>query len=309
MISEKIENVLHLFNDVKKRKDVDLVLSTGGARGLAHIGAILQLEEMGYHIRSIAGTSMGALVGGLYAAGGLQAFREWMKTIDKKKIHQLYDFSLSLNHIVKGERIIKALKEIVPDRNIEDLNIPYCAVAADGITGKEVIFRKGSMYKAIRASISIPVFFNPVRQGERMYLDGGLVNPLPLNRVKRSKKSLLVAIDVSGHDYQGQVMMNQLIRQRNIDHNFAYSILNKILPHDDKGLDINYVSLLNRTYSIMIHQNTQLALKLTPPDIYVEIPMSRYSTFDFDKSERLIAIGKTKTRKMVERFLAKGESD
>ena len=308
MISTKLENVLHLFNDEKKRKDVDLVLSTGGARGLAHIGAILQLEEMGYHIRSIAGASMGALVGGIYAAGGLGDFREWMKTIDKKKIHQLYDFSFSLNHIVKGNRIMKALKEIVPDKNIEDLDIPYCAITTDAVSGKEVIFRKGSMYQAIRASISIPVFFNPVRQGERMYLDGGLVNPLPLNRVKRDKKALLVAIDVSGHDYEGEVMMNQLIKQRNVDHSFALSILNKMLPHG-MDLDLNYVSLLNRTYSIMIHQNTKLALKVTPPDIYVEIPMSRYSTFDFDKSERLIAIGKIKTRKMVERFLNSGKED
>jgi NTE family protein len=308
MISAKLENVLHLFNDGKNRKDVDLVLSTGGARGLAHIGAILQLEEMGYHIRSIAGTSMGALVGGLYAAGGLGDFREWMKTIDKKKIHQLYDFSFSLNHIVKGDRIMKALKQIVPDKNIENLSIPYCAIATDAVSGKEVIFRKGSMYQAIRASISIPVFFNPVRQGERMYLDGGLVNPLPLNRLKRDKKALLVAIDVSGHDYEGEVMMNRLIRQRNLDHSFALSILNKMLPHD-LDLDLNYITLLNRTTSIMIHQNTKLALKVTPPDIYVEIPMSRYSTFDFDKSERLIAIGRTKTRKMVERFLNSGKED
>ena len=308
MISTKLENVLHLFNDEKKRKDVDLVLSTGGARGLAHIGAILQLEEMGYHIRSIAGASMGALVGGIYAAGGLEDFREWMKTIDKKKIHQLYDFSFSLNHIVKGNRIMKALKEIVPDKNIEDLDIPYCAITTDAVSGKEVIFRKGSMYQAIRASISIPVFFNPVRQGERMYLDGGLVNPLPLNRVKRDKKALLVAIDVSGHDYEGEVMMNRLIKQRSLDHSFALSMLNKMLPHA-MDLDLNYITLLNRTTSIMIHQNTKLALKITPPDIYIEIPMSRYSTFDFDKSERLIAIGKTKTRKMVERFLNSGNED
>lgn len=308
MISTKLENVLHLFNDEKKRKDVDLVLSTGGARGLAHIGAILQLEEMGYRIRSIAGASMGALVGGIYAAGGLGDFREWMKTIDKKKIHQLYDFSFSLNHIVKGNRIMKALKEIVPDKNIEDLDIPYCAITTDAVSGKEVIFRKGSMYQAIRASISIPVFFNPVRQGERMYLDGGLVNPLPLNRVKRDKKALLVAIDVSGHDYEGEVMMNRLIKQRSLDHSFALSMLNKMLPHA-MDLDLNYITLLNRTTSIMIHQNTKLALKITPPDIYIEIPMSRYSTFDFDKSERLIAIGKTKTRKMVERFLNSGKED
>ena len=191
------------FDNKKERRDVALVLSTGGARGLAQIGAIEQLESMGYHIRSVAGTSMGALIGGMYAAGKLEEFRDWMLTIDRKRILSLMDFSLSISHIAKGERIINAMKKIVPDVNIEDLPIPYCAVATDAVTGTEVVYEQGSLYDAIRASISLPLVFSPVRQGERILLDGGLVNPLPLNRVKRSKRDLLVAINVSGHDYQG----------------------------------------------------------------------------------------------------------
>ena len=137
-------------------KDVALVLSSGGARGLAHIGAIEEFEAQGYRITSIAGCSMGALIGGVYAAGKLSEFREWMKTIDKKKMLELTDFSLSLNHIVKGTRIIKAIMEFVPDVLIEDLPIPYCAVATDWITGREVVIDKGSLFEAIRASISLP---------------------------------------------------------------------------------------------------------------------------------------------------------
>ena len=125
-------------------KDVALALSSGGARGLAHIGAIEELEAQGYRITSIAGCSMGALIGGVYAAGKLSEFREWMKTVDRKKMLELTDFSLSLNHIVKGNRIIEAITEFVPDMAIEELPIPYCAVATDWKAGREVVLNKGS---------------------------------------------------------------------------------------------------------------------------------------------------------------------
>ena len=179
------------------QKDVALVLSSGGARGLVHIGVIEELEEQGYHISSIAGASMGALIGGVYAAGKLTEFREWMKGIDKRKMVELTDFSLSINHLVKGNRIIDAIKEIVPDTPIENLPIPYCAVATDWETGREVTFRKGSLFGAIRASISLPAYYEPVRINGMVLIDGGIVNPLPLNRVARKKGDLLVGVDVS----------------------------------------------------------------------------------------------------------------
>ena len=290
------------FENKKACRDVALVLSTGGARGLAHIGAIDQLLDMGYNIRSVAGTSMGALVGGMYAAGRLEDFRQWMLTIDRKRILSLMDFSLSISHIAKGERIIEAMKEIVPDVNIEDLSIPYCAVATDAVSGTEVVFNSGSLYDAIRASISLPLVFSPVRQGEHILLDGGLVNPLPLNRVRRSKRDLLVAVNVSGHDYRGQVEMRRIIKEQQNERSKVISLLSKLMPQDP---ELNYYTLLNRSISIMINKNAQQSLKLTPPDILVDIPMNRYNTFDFDKVERLSAIGRNKTKRAVEKFLEK----
>lgn len=290
------------FENKKACRDVALVLSTGGARGLAHIGAIDQLLDMGYNIRSVAGTSMGALVGGMYAAGRLEDFRQWMLTIDRKRILSLMDFSLSISHIAKGERIIEAMKQIVPDVNIEDLSIPYCAVATDAVSGTEVVFNSGSLYDAIRASISLPLVFSPVRQGERILLDGGLVNPLPLNRVRRSKHDLLVAVNVSGHDYRGQVEMRRIIKEQQNERSKVISLLSKLMPQDP---ELNYYTLLNRSISIMINKNAQQSLKLTPPDILVDIPMNRYNTFDFDKVERLSAIGRNKTKRAVEKFLEK----
>lgn len=290
------------FENKKACRDVALVLSTGGARGLAHIGAIDQLLDMGYNIRSVAGTSMGALVGGMYAAGRLEDFRQWMLTIDRKRILSLMDFSLSISHIAKGERIIEAMKQIVPDVNIEDLSIPYCAVATDAVSGTEVVFNSGSLYDAIRASISLPLVFSPVRQGEHILLDGGLVNPLPLNRVRRSKHDLLVAVNVSGHDYRGQVEMRRIIKEQQNERSKVISLLSKLMPQDP---ELNYYTLLNRSISIMINKNAQQSLKLTPPDILVDIPMNRYNTFDFDKVERLSAIGRNKTKRAVEKFLEK----
>ena len=292
--------MFHWFDNKKERKEVALVLSTGGARGLAHIGAIDELLASGYHIHSVAGTSMGALVGGMFAAGRLDDYRQWMETVDKKKIFQLTDFSLSLNHIVKGDRIIQAMKDVVPDVNIEDLPIPYCAIATDAVSGTEVVFTRGSLYEAIRASISLPLFFDPVRQGDQVLVDGGLVNPLPLNRVKRSKHDLLVAINVSGHDYRGQVELRRIVKEQQSERSKVLQLLNRIMPDD---ADMNYYTLLNRSISIMINRNAQQALKITPPDILVDIPMKRYSTFDFDKMERISAIGRNKTRAAIDKFL------
>ena len=278
-------------------KDIALALSSGGARGLAHIGVIEELEAQGYHITSMAGCSMGALIGGVYAAGKLEEFRDWMKTIDKKKMLELTDFSLSLNHLVKGTRIIKAIMEFVPDVRIEDLPIPYCAVATDWISGREVVIDKGSLFEAIRASISLPTFYEPVRRDGMILIDGGVVNPIPMNRVLRHEGDLLVGVDVSGHDYKAQweKMQKQAEKQKH-DKSLKAKLLDMIIPDN---IEFNYYTLLSRTSSIMIRQNSLLMAQLTKPDILIDIQMSRYGSFDYDKSERLINIGRNKARKSL----------
>ena len=283
-----------------KTKNVALALSSGGARGLAHIGAIEELEAQGYKITSIAGCSMGALVGGVYAAGKLNEFREWMKTIDRKKMLSLIVFSLSLNHIVKGTRIIEAIMEFVPDVNIEDLPIPYCAVATDLKAGKEVLFNKGSLFQAIRASISLPSFYEPVQRDDMILIDGGVINPLPLNRVKRQAGDILVGIDVSGHDYKAQWDEQQrLTAIQKSDASLKTKILDMLIPDN---IDFNYYTVLSRASSLMIRQNSILMAQLMNPDILIDIQMNRYGTFDFDKSEKLIAIGRQKTLPAIDKY-------
>jgi NTE family protein len=283
-----------------KTKDVALVLSSGGARGLAHIGAIEELESHGYHISSIAGCSMGALIGGVYAAGKLKEFREWMKTIDRKKMIELTDFSFSINHLAKGTRIIETIMEFVPDMAIEDLPVPYCAVATDLKAGREVVFNKGSLFESIRASISMPSFYKPVQRDGMVLIDGGILNPIPLNRVKRQKKDILVGIDVSGHDYKVQWdEMHRLTEMQKQDNSLKSKILDMLIPDN---IEFNYYTMLSRTNSLMIRQNSILMAKLMKPDILVDIQMSRYGTFDFDKSEKLVAIGKQKTLHAIEKY-------
>ena len=292
--------------ELTKTKNVALALSSGGARGLAHIGAIEELEAQGYHISSIAGCSMGALIGGVYAAGKLNEFREWMKTIDRKKMLGLIDFSLSLNHIVKGTRIIEAIMEFVPDVNIEDLPIPYCAVATDLKAGREVMFRKGSLFKAIRASISLPSFYEPVKRNDMILIDGGIINPLPLNRVKRQAGDILVGVDVSGHDYKAQWdELQRLTAIQKHDKSLKSKILDMLIPDN---IEFNYYTVLSRASSLMIRQNSILMAKLTNPDILIDIQMSRYGTFDFDKSEKLIVIGRQNTSQAIDKYRLTGLS-
>ena len=288
------------MTDKTNGKDVSLVLSSGGARGLAHIGAIEELEANGYRITSIAGCSMGALVGGVYAAGKLGEFREWMKTIDRKKMLKLTDFSLSLNHLVKGNRIIEAIMEFVPDVAIEDLSIPYCAVATDLKAGKEVVFNKGSLFQAIRASISLPSFYAPVQHDGMVLIDGGVINPIPLNRVKRHTGDILVGVDVSGCDYKTQWdEMHRLTEWQKNDKSLKAKILDKLIPDN---IEFNYFSVLSRASSLMIRQNSLLTAKLMKPDMLVDIQMNRYGTFDFDKSEKIIALGRQKTSQAISKF-------
>lgn len=182
------------------KKEVALVLSSGGPRGFAYIGAIEELLERGYTITSVAGTSIGSLIGGIYAAGKLPEFKKWLFSLDKWNLFSLMDLSFGKNHFLRGDRIIEAINQIVPDVNIEDLEIPYKAIATDLYTGEEIIFDKGKLLPAIRASISIPSLFRPVKHDMTSFIDGAMTNCLPLNRIDRKEGDILVAFDVNHID-------------------------------------------------------------------------------------------------------------
>lgn len=287
-----------------ERRDVALVLSSGGARGMAHIGAIDSLMAHGFNITSVAGTSFGSIVAGMYAMGHLDDFKEWMAGIDKKAIRRYTDYSLSLSYFVKGERIIDELKKIAPDRDIEDLPIPFACVSTDWKTGREIVFDKGSIWQAIRASISVPGMFAPVELNNHILIDGGITNPLPLDRVVRKSDDLLVGVNVSGHDYGSIWERRHAARLRQIRNSKALQFLNRLVP-GVAGADMNFFTLLDQTFSISISQNARRAILLNHPDILVDIPMRRFGGGDYDKYAQIHAVGTHKTDKAIEAFLKK----
>ena len=189
--------------------------------------------------------------------------------------------------------------EFVPDMPIEELPIPYCAVATDWKAGSEVVFRNGSLFEAIRASISLPAFYEPVQRDGMILIDGGVTNPIPMNRVVRHDGDILVAVDVSGEDYATQWKEKQdLSERRKQQTSFSQKIINKLRP---ESIELNSYTMLSRASSLMIRQNSILMAQLMHPDVLVDIQMNRYGTFDYDKSEKIIAIGHQKTQQALNR--------
>lgn len=186
-------------------KRIALVLGSGGARGYAHIGVIEELERRGYDIACIAGCSMGAVVGGIYAAGKLREYRDWIESLDYLDVLRLVDVSFRLGAI-RGEKVFGQIREIVGEINIEDLRIPYTAVATDLTNQQEIWFQEGNLHQAMRASAAIPSLFTPVIQGNRTLVDGGLLNPLPIVPVVSSHCDLIIAVNLNATN-QGQYQL------------------------------------------------------------------------------------------------------
>lgn len=288
------------------KKQISLVLSSGGARGVAHIGVIEELEKQGFEIKSIAGTSMGALVGGLYATGKLDVYKEWMCSLDKMDVFNLIDFTFSTNGIMKGDKILREMKRMIPDRNIEDLSIPFVTVATDISNSKELIFNSGSLYDAIRASISIPTVFTPYVKDGSYIVDGGVLNPIPINRVKRIDDDILVVVDVNArvpNNKPPPLLENNNHEEKRYSKyiNTVINKLNYFIPKHETD-KLGYFSLLNKTTGLMLHQISLMTLEKYQPDILINISRDSFGTYDFYKSEKLIEAGKKATIEAIDKF-------
>ncbi len=285
------------------KQKVALVLSGGGARGTAHIGVIEELVRQGYQISSIAGTSMGALVGGMYALGKMDEFKEWICSLDKRKVFSLVDFSLGQLGLVKAEKVFNTMKEFTGDANIEDLSLPYAAVAADVINREEVVFRSGSIYDAIRASIAIPSVITPVKTKTGVLVDGGVMNNIPVNHVNREEGDLLVVVNVNATiPVQFPVRTEQETQESKTQYQEKmkefYAHLQKVNPlHKEEKF--GYLNLVGKTINLMISQIAQLHLEQYNPDIMIEISRESCGTYDFYKAEELVEIGRFATQKAL----------
>jgi NTE family protein len=288
----------------RMKPPVTLVLSGGGARGIAHIGVIEEIERRGYEIVSVAGTSMGALVGGVYADGALGPFRDWMLSLDKLKVLSLVDFTLSRTGMVKGDRVFQKMKDFIPDTLIENLRIPYAAVAVDLIKKMEVVFREGSLFDAIRASVSIPSVLTPVKTADGLLVDGGVLNNVPINHATRVPGDLLVVSNVNATI---PVKRLKISPEEDAKQKSAYqkkieefqSHLQKILPHPSPEKPpqnheerMGYFNLIDKTISLMTDRMAQLAMKDYAPDILIEVSHEACGTFDFYKAGEMVEMGR-----------------
>lgn len=299
---------------IHSNTNIALVLSAGGAKGYAHIGAIAAIAEAGYTITSIAGTSMGALVGGLYAAGKLQEAYAWLKTIDNWEVFKLADLkNITSTGIINGEYIFDELHRLVGDVRIEDLPIPFCAVAADLDTGKEKVFTRGKLLDAIRASISMPVFFVPHKIRGKRYIDGGVVNGLPINHVKRRAGDKVIAINLDTYgENTTEAVHNEITGTWFTEGDFMkYIVLaaSAFLPGGFAGKAMsvavsalatklweslkseNLLTILLDSFFISLKQNKLAMVERMSPDIYINVDLKGYSTKNFADAEVIAHLG------------------
>lgn len=279
---------------------VTLVLSSGGARGYAHIGVIEALEENGYAISTVTGCSMGAVVGGVYAAGGLMEFKRWACNLERTDIFKLYDFVFSSQGFIRGERVFKQIEEFIPDRNIEELEIPFQAVATDLNAQKEIIFNKGSLYRALRASSTIPAVIKPAEFKDLELLDGGILNPLPIDLAVKKPGDIVVAVDVNSKIPYVRPQLSKLELAEENKFNTRLEKLSKKwfkrgpYPKQKERKKLGFFDLMMRSIDMMQDRITENILQQHPPDVLIEISRSRCSTFDYYKAQKLIDEGFTK---------------
>lgn len=270
---------------------------------MAHIGVIEELESCGYEIVSVTGTSMGSVVGAVYAMEKLQEFKEWLLSLDKLKVLRLMDFTLSKHGLLKGEKVLNKMKEFMEDRNIEDLKIPYAAVAVDLLNKREVVFREGKVYDAIRASIAIPGILTPVKTKNGLLVDGGVMDNIPVKHVKRAGEELLVAVEVNGGvnlEKESKTKEaredRQFYLQKQLHGLYEYLGITGHPKNDDK---LGYLDIINRTISLMTHEMGMLLLEKYVPDILIEVSGEKCGTFDFYKAEEMVQRGKRQAAKVL----------
>lgn len=283
------------------KQNVALVLSSGGSRGLAHIGAISELEKQGFEITSVSGSSIGSVIGGLYAMGKLHEYTEWVSTFNKMDIWGFMDFTLTTNGLLKGERVFDKMKSFIPDMNIEDMPIPFAAVATDILHEKEVVFTKGSFYEAVRASVAIPAVFTPVKYNNTILVDGGVLNPIPIEHVRRKNGDILIVVNLYGEKKV------DIPNEKNIDNGYLNRLINPLLTLISTGdkSSKGYYSLLSSTTSAMIQKIAELNIEKHKPDLVINIPHDSASTFDFYKAKELIELGESAAKEAIINYLGK----
>ena len=292
------------------RKKVALVLSSGGCRGLAHIGVIEELLKDGYEISSIAGSSIGALLGGVYASGNLCHFKEWICSLDEVDVFDLMDFTIAGQGFIKAERFFRNLENFIGCKTFEELKIPLAVIATDIVHRQEVVFDKGSLLLAIRASVALPSIVTPVTYKEMILVDGGVINPIPVDCVARTEGDLLVVVDVNSNISYQRPNFSEIKNKRK-----EFSIKRKVFgflhnnynflsgERSQSNVKINYLSVLDKTFDVMQDRICRLTINQGKPDWDMDISRDAASTFEFYRAQELIEAGRNAYHNSKKTFL------
>jgi len=310
----------------KQRQTVSLVLGSGGARGLAHIGVIQYLEEQGYRIESIAGASMGALVGGIHAAGKLSIYRDWICALRKADVVRFLDVAFRSEGLIKGDRIMDTLRRMVGEHLIEDLPVAYTAVATDIDRRREVWLCEGPLFDAIRASIAVPTVFTPHRYRDMTLLDGGLLNPVPIAPTFRDFTDLTIAVNLNAEPLpmaappKPEKPAPEPSRKSKSNGGGEDSLRARILQfldtisdnltsadEDDDDETIGLFELMTSSFETM--QNAIAAVKLAAyaPDVLINVPRDTCAAHEFHRARELIALGRRLAAEAMEKGDVKDE--
>lgn len=284
-------------------RNVRLVLGSGGARGMAHLGVIEELEREGFVIKEVVGCSMGAVVGGIYAAGYLDEYKHWLISLTKLDVFRLLDFTFSSQGFVKGERVFKAIEQLIGDHQIENLRIPFTAVATDVVARKEVHYQSGSLFKALRASIAIPTIFTPVIEGRTQLVDGGVLNPLPLNLIRKEEGDLVVAVNINANVPPGKNFNPPINKEKaaylKMLEAFRTQFLKTNQQQEEKIESFGLFDLLNKSYDLTVDRLTELMIQVHKPDVVVEISRDACGIFEFYRANEIIEEGRSALRRAV----------
>ncbi len=304
-------------------KTVSLVLGSGGARGHAHIGVIQELLSRNYRIIAIAGCSMGALVGGVYAAGRLDAYREWATSRSYMDVLRLVDLSFDTFGMIRGEKVFSIIRDLVGPCQIEELPLAYTAVATDLTNQKEVWFQEGDLFEAMRASIAIPSLFSPVQKGERLLVDGGLLNPVPIIPTVSAHADIIVAVNLSAPPVTRGGEEPELVLHSDRsgfmdDWSAGTAVGNGLSALAGKvrktGADarserarkrdnrIGRLEMIYQSVEVMQSSLTQYKIAGYPPDVLIEIPKTSCRFYEFYRAAEMIDIGREAARHVLDHY-------
>ncbi|MCV7301658.1 patatin-like phospholipase family protein [Mycobacterium barrassiae] len=292
-------------------KRVALALGSGGARGYAHIGVIHELQDRGYEIVGIAGSSMGALVGGLQAAGKLDDFAEWARALTQRAILRLLDPKITAAGVLRAEKILDAVRDILGEVKIEELPIPYTAVSTDLLSGKSVWLQRGPVDAAIRASIAIPGVIVPHVLDGRLLADGGILDPLPMAPIAAANADLTIAVSLAGSEAGGEEpedsepgptaeWLGRMWRSTTalFDAGQSDESEDKLIAASKeapKGMPVPKLGsfeVMNRTIDIAQAALARHTLAAYPPDVLIEVPRTACRSLEFHRASEVIDIGR-----------------